>query len=95
MRRQLDRSEGAILTDACEEQQLQREGMFAEFPEVTQTARAMLRCGRCRVIGTSTVRMAARVAANNLGRLTEGSQKREAHSVGISKTSFSCNDVNR
>ena len=34
-------------------------------------------------------------ATNNLGRLTEGAQKSPAHSVGIGKTSFSCNDVNR
>jgi hypothetical protein len=42
----------------------------------------------------STVRLATRVAADSLGRLTEGSQKRPTHSVGISKTGFSCNDVN-
>src|SRR5476651_1423445 len=45
-------------------------------------------------IGMSTVRMATRVAADSLRRLTEGSQKRATHSVGISKTGFSCNDIN-
>jgi len=45
-------------------------------------------------IGMSTVRMATRVAADSLRRLTEGSQKRATHSVGIGKTGFSCNDVN-